>query len=126
MICKSLWNAALSPSCQAAVLVSHISKLKALMGFRSSGEFFLFFIYFFGAARWGLIEWFRLRTFSLEQLDRYLKSPIRKIRRATEVEYRVSRRQLAARSGSCIRLSRGNVCVCVCVDHVWAKLGECG
>lgn len=43
MICESLWNAALSPSCQVAVLVSHISKLKALMGFRLSGEFFLLF-----------------------------------------------------------------------------------
>lgn len=46
MICGLLWNAALSPSCQVAVLVSHISKLKALMGFRLSGEFFLLFFFF--------------------------------------------------------------------------------
>ena len=66
MICESLWNTALSPSpsCRVAVLVSHISKLKALMGFRSSGEFFEGF-FFFGAGRWGLIEWFQRCTFSL-------------------------------------------------------------
>lgn len=49
MICESLWNTALSlspsPSCRVAVLVSHISKLKALMGFRSSGEFLFLFFY---------------------------------------------------------------------------------
>lgn len=62
MICESLWNTALplspSPSCWVAVLVSHISKLKALMGFRSSGELFFLFLFFFwgGAGRW-LFDW---------------------------------------------------------------------
>lgn len=59
-----------SPPRRVAVLVSHISKLKALMGFRSGREFFYIFFFLFSFSFW---RWemgvdgsvFRLCTFSL-------------------------------------------------------------
>ena len=120
MICESLWNTALSPSpsCRVAVLVSHISKLKALMGFRSSGEFLGFFS-FLALGDGGWSSGFNCVLSHCSSLTDIWKSPIRKIQWATGAECRVSCLETAAgcsigephtpatASAHCVQLSRG-------------------
>lgn len=86
-------RSALSPSHRVAVLVSHISKLKAWMGFRSSGEFFLFFFFpsFQGAVRWGWSSAYDCVLSHCSSLTDFWKVPLGKYSGLnTRAEYRVS------------------------------------
>lgn len=122
MICESLWNAALSPSCWVAVLVSHISKLKALMGFRSSGEFFLFL----GGGGEGGTLWdgswssgFDCVLSHCSSLTDIWKVPLGKYSGlpGLNAEFLYCRRQLAAASKRCTHRLQRTLCP--------ALMGEC-